>query len=67
MESTYSMLLGLRIRVVHAQVAEALVVAGQPEVEVDGLGVADVEVAVGLGRETGVDPVEACRTGGARR
>ena len=41
-----------RIGVVHAEVAAAAVFAGDAEVEADGLGVADVEVAVGLRRET---------------
>ncbi len=45
-----------RVGVVVAEVAGALVVAGQPEVEADRLGVADVQVAVGLGREAGRDP-----------
>ncbi len=43
------------VGVVEAQVAQPLVLGGQPEVEADGLGVADVQVAVGLGREAGVD------------
>ena len=29
---------------------------GQAEVEADGLGVPDMEVSVGLGRESGLDP-----------
>jgi hypothetical protein len=45
-------ILGGRVRVVHAQVDAPAVVAGQAEIERDGLGVPDVEVAVGLGRET---------------
>ena len=40
-----------RVGVVHAQVALAAVFAGDAEVQADGLGVADVQVAVGLGRE----------------
>jgi len=40
-----------RVGVVEAQMAAAAVVLGQPEVEADGLGVADVQVAVRLGRE----------------
>ncbi len=48
-------LLGLRIRVVETQVAEPAVLGGQAEVEADGFGVADVEVAVRLGRESGMD------------
>src|SRR5437867_5505728 len=40
-----------RVGVVEAQVAAAAVVSRQPEVDADGLGVADVKVAVWLGRE----------------
>jgi len=40
-----------RVGVIEAQVAAAAVVARQPEVDADGLGVADVQVAVGLGRK----------------
>ena len=40
-----------RVGVVHPQVATALVVAGDAEVQVDGLGMADVEVTVRLRRE----------------
>src|SRR3989441_9292352 len=40
-----------RVGVVEAQVAAAAVVSRQAEVDTDGLGVADVKVAVGLGRE----------------
>src|SRR6185503_3787780 len=47
--------LGERVAVVEAQVAPAAEVARQPEVEADRLGVADVRVAVGLGREAGDD------------
>ena len=42
-----------RVGVVHPQVAAALVVAGDAEVQADGLGVTDVEVPVRLGREAG--------------
>ena len=45
-----------RIRVVHAQVALAAVFPGDAEVEADRLGVADVQVAVGLRRKSGDDP-----------
>src|SRR5690606_17050568 len=45
----------LGVGVVEAQVAHAAVVARQPEVHADALGVADVQVAVGLGREAGAD------------
>ncbi|MCY1225824.1 hypothetical protein D9M72_380320 [compost metagenome] len=40
-----------RVGVVEAQVAAAAVVARQPEVHADALGVADMQVAVGLRRE----------------
>ena len=40
-----------RVGVVEAQVAVAAVLGRDAEVEADGLGVADVQVAVGLGRE----------------
>jgi len=41
-----------RVGVVHAQVALAAVFAGDAEIQADRLGVADVQVAVGLRRET---------------
>lgn len=41
----------LRIGVIEAQVARAAELLRHPEVEADGLGVADVQVAVGLRRE----------------
>ena len=44
-----------RVGVVEPQVAAAVELAGDAEVEADGLGVADVEVAVGFGREAGDD------------
>ena len=44
-----------RIGVVEAQVADAAELAGDAEVQADRLGMADVQVAVGFGRETGVD------------
>ena len=43
------------IGVVEAQVAEAPVIGGNPEIDTDGFGMADVQVAVGFGRETGMD------------
>lgn len=43
------------VGVVKAQVAHAAVVARQAKVDADALGVADVQVAVGLGREAGAD------------
>ena len=39
------------VRVVHAQVADAAVLQRHAEVEAEGFRVADVQVAVGLGRE----------------
>src|SRR5690606_8656560 len=44
-----------RIRVVEAQVAQAVELGGDAEVQADRLGVADVQVAVGLGRKAGAD------------
>ena len=55
MESTYSLLFLLGIRVVEAQVGLAAELVGQPEVQADGLGVPDVQIAVGLGRKAGLD------------
>ena len=49
------LLLLLRIGVVEAHVADAAIVARQAEVQADALGVADMQVAVGLGREAGAD------------
>jgi len=46
----------LRVGVVEAQVADAAVLLRQPEIEGDALGVADVQVAVRLGRKAGADP-----------
>ena len=43
------------IGVVEAQVGLAAELVGESEVEADGLGVADVEVAVGLGRKARLD------------
>ena len=42
-----------RIGVVEAQVAAAAVIAREAEIEADRLGMADVQVAVRLGREAG--------------
>ena len=42
-----------RVGVVEAHVAVPAVLGGQPEVEAGGLGVANVEIAVGFGREPG--------------
>jgi hypothetical protein len=54
MESTYSFS-SFSVGVVKAHVADAAVVARQAEVQADALGVAHVQVAVGLGREAGAD------------
>mmetsp|Transcript_5508 Transcript_5508/g.13223 ORF Transcript_5508/g.13223 Transcript_5508/m.13223 type:complete len:548 (-) Transcript_5508:1450-3093(-) len=48
-------LLLLGVGVVEAQVAGAAVVACQAEVQADALGMADVQIAIGLGREAGAD------------
>ena len=53
-ESTYSTSSLHGIGVVEAQVALAAELGGEAEVEADRLGVADVQVAVGLGREARV-------------
>jgi len=45
-----------RVGVVEAQVAGAAVLERQAEIEADRLGVAEVQIAVGLGREAGADP-----------
>ena len=51
------------VGVIHAQVAQAVILLGGAEVHKDGLGVTDVEIAVGFRREpgmhfqTGVDTV----------
>ena len=50
----FDFLLG-RVGVVEAQVALAGEFLGQPEIEADGLGVADVQVAVGLRRKARMD------------
>src|SRR5262249_2888178 len=44
-----------RVRVVEAQVTATAEVARQPEVDADRLGVADVQVAIGLGWKSGDD------------
>ena len=43
------------VSVVHAQVADPAELLGRTEVDDEGLAVADMQVAVGLGREAGVD------------
>ena len=45
-----------RVGVVETQVADAVVLARDTEIEADGLGMAEVQVAVGLGREPRDDP-----------
>ena len=56
MDSTYSYFFLGGVGVVEAQVAEAAEFLGEAEVEADGLGVADVQVAVGLRRKPGDHP-----------
>src|SRR6266700_5873976 len=48
-------LLFRRVRIVIAEIAYAAEFAGDAEVQADGLRVADVQVSVRLGRETGVN------------
>ena len=43
------------VRVVHAEIAQAVILLGGAEVDAQRLAVADVQVAVWLGRETGVN------------
>jgi hypothetical protein len=45
----------LRVGVVEAHVAYAIVIARQAEIEADALGVADVQITVGFRRETRAD------------
>ena len=54
MESTYSTSSLAGVGVVEPEVADAAELGGEAEIEADGLGVADVEVAVGLGRKAGM-------------
>ena len=58
-----------RVGVVEPKVAQAGVVSGDAEIQADRLGVADVEIPVGLRREPGHDPavVLARRAGPHRR
>ena len=53
----------VRIRVVEAQVANAAVVARQAEIQADALCMADVQVAVRLGRKPGPDARRVGRPG----
>ena len=55
MESTYSCLLGDRVGVVEAHVADAAVILRHAEVEADGLCVTDMQISVRFRRETGAD------------
>ena len=48
--------LGARVGVVQTQIADAAEVLRDAEVSDDGLGVANVQVAIGLGWESGLDP-----------
>ncbi len=60
-------LLGGRVGVVEAQVARAAVLLRQSEVEADRLGVAEVQVAVGLRGEARADRARACPKRGRLR
>ena len=55
MESTYSGLFLLGIGVVEAQIGFAAELVGEAKINADGLGVADVQIAVGLGWKAGLD------------
>ena len=44
-----------RVGIVKTQVAQAIVNISQTEVQADGFGVTDVQIAIRLGRETGLD------------
>src|SRR5690606_32614429 len=57
----------LGVRVVKAQVAHAAGFAGQPEVHANALGVCDVQIAVGLGREPRADAGRVGRAPGLDR
>ena len=56
MESTYSVSSLLGVGVVEAQVGFAAELGRETEVQADGFGVADVEIAVWLRRKARVDP-----------
>ncbi len=43
------------VGVVETQIAHAVISISKAEIEADGFGVADVQIAVGLGRKAGVD------------
>ena len=44
------------IRIVEPEIAQPVIIAGEAKIQADGLGVTDMEIAVGLGRKPGVDP-----------
>jgi hypothetical protein len=44
------------ISIIKTKIAEALELVRQSEIETDGFGVADMKIAVGFGRKTGMDP-----------
>lgn len=44
-----------RVRIVKAQIALAAILPGQSEVDADGLGMPNMQVAVGFRRKTGMD------------
>ncbi len=44
-----------RVGVVETQVAQTVVNIRQTEVQADGFGVSDMQIAVGFGRKTGLD------------
>ena len=52
------------VGVVHPQVADAAVLLRRAEVDGQGLAVADMEIAVGLRREPGVDPLSLAPAAG---
>ena len=67
MESTYSGLFLFGIGVVEAQVAFAAEFGGEAEVQADGFGVADVQIAVRLRGETRVHAAaDTCWSSGRR-
>ncbi len=42
-----------RVRIIHPQIAGALILCGDAEIEADGFGMPDMEISVRLGREAG--------------
>ena len=61
------LLFTLRVGVVKAQVAHTAVVRRQAEVQADAFGMADMQVAVGLGREARADACGVGRAGSMQR